>query len=215
MAQSKAEICNVALSHIGVGNTIQDFDQDDSEEAQACRDLYDKALRPTMRAADWPFTRKFAALVLVQLDPTTEWKFEYKYPQDAERIHRILTGSRNPSLQETAPYIIIKGATSASILTDCEDAVMEYFVIETDPSRFTSDFELAFSYKLASFIAPRLADGDSRQIKLDMERLFAIEVTVAKAAALNEQQREPEPPSDLESARGGVARIPSPSNPGN
>lgn len=202
MAESKTEIANLALIHIGVSPLIEDLEQDDGEEALTVNAVYDVALKAVIRGMEWPFTRKFRTLSLIAEDPTSEWSFSYSYPSDCERFVRIIGAGRNPNHEEKIPFLIAQGSGSSRIiLTDQSDAEAEYRVREDDPVQYPEDFTLALSYKIAALIAPKLADGDSFVVAREQERLFIFHWRIAAATAFNEDQREPEPPSELETSR--------------
>lgn len=104
MASSKTEIVNIALAHLGVGSEISNLDTDQSTEANAMRRFYESAKDEVLRDLNWPFTTVFASLALVEEDPTDEWSYSYRYPSDALKIRRVLSGLRNDTRQSRVPY---------------------------------------------------------------------------------------------------------------
>ena len=72
------------------------------------------------------------------------------------------------------------------------DAILDYQIIETDSSRYQVDFVLAFSYRLAELIAPRITAGDPFGLGPKAAANYEKSKRKAWAASLNEQQ-EPEP----------------------
>lgn len=190
MAQTKVSICNLALSHIGIAKEIQDFDADKSQEAAACRRFYDICLEETLRDLYWPFATKFAALAVVEEDPTSEWAFSYRYPSDCLYIRRFLSGSRNDSRQTRVPYKLGQDDEGTLIYTDVEDAEIEYVKNETDTSKYPIDFAMALSYKLAGLIAPRITAGDPFKLKDMATKMYIFHIQKAAANAMNEEQAE-------------------------
>lgn len=194
---SETEISNIALSHIGNSKEIQNLQTDRSAEGSACRRFYTPALEESLRDFAWPFTTKIADLGLVEEDPNDEWNFSYRYPSDCEMFRRILSGIRNDTRQSRVTYKIGRDSQGLLIFTDQEDAQAEYTVREDDPDRFPSDFVMAFSLLLASYIAPRVTNGDPFKLGVRAFELYAFSIAKARNNALNEQQDDEPPQSEF------------------
>ena len=202
MASSKTEICNIALSHLGQGQEIANMDTENSEAASACRRFYELAKDEVMRDFDWPFLTRFASLALVDEDPTTEWAYSYRYPTDCLKIRRILSGDRNDSLQSRITYKVAQDDTGSLVLTDMQNAEMEYTYKEDDTGKFPADFVAALSYKLAFYISPRLTKGDPFKLRDSVSQMYVYTVTKAARNAFNEEGAEQEKASLFERSRG-------------
>lgn len=198
---SKVGICNLALSHLGVGKEIANFETERSEEASACRRFYDQSLEQMLRDFIWPFATKIAALGLVEEDPNEEWLFSYRYPSDCLKFRRILNGKRNSTRQSLQPYRIAQDDTARIILCDLEDAQAEYTINEDDPAMYPPDFAMALSMRLAAYIAPRVTGGDPFKMGDRALKLYEFEVTMAQANSANEEQDEEQPLSEFTRAR--------------
>lgn len=200
---SKTEIANLAISHLGIGKEIANLDTDKSEEAVACRRFFDEARKATLRDFPWPFATKLFTLGLVADPPseTDEWDFSYRYPSDCLMIKRIPSGIRNDSNSTRVVYKIARDNVGQLIYTDQPQAKVEYTINETDPARFSSDFTLALSFRLAVYVAPRLTAGDPFKMGERAQRLYIFELTSAQASASNEEQPDTEPDSELIRAR--------------
>ena len=200
---SKTEICNMTLSHLGVGKEIANIETEQSPEASACRRYYDTVRDAILRDFAWPFAQKRVALGLIETFTvnTAEWTFSYRYPSDCIKLHRIQSGIRNDNRQSRVPYEILKGEASRVIYTDEENALAVYTERVEDPSYYPADFELAFSFRLASYTAPRLAKGDPFNLRQSTMNRYLEEVSRAKASSANELQVEENPLSELQRAR--------------
>lgn len=194
---SEIAICNMALSHLGVGKEIANLETETSQEAAACRRFFSVARDNTLRDYPWPFTTKIQALALIETDPNDEWNYSYRYPSDCLRLRRVLSGIRNDNRQTRVPYKIAQDAAGQLIYTDTENAEVEYTIRETDPSRYPSDFVMAFSLRLASYIAPRLTKGDPFKLGDRALQLHQYEVQKAMASAHVEEQQEELPDSEF------------------
>lgn len=205
MADSVTQICNMALSHIGLGKNISDYDTETSEEAKACRQFYETARDYCLRDFPWAFAQKRFDLSQVETlttnDPDSEWTYSYTYPTDCLMIHRIHSGTRNDTRQSRVSYEIINNSGSKLIYSDTDDARITYTAKVTNVQVFPADFTLALSYKLAELICPRITAGDPFQIKKNMIELYTTEVDRARANDKNEVQNDEEPDSELVNAR--------------
>lgn len=200
---TKTEISNLAISHLGIGKEISNFDTDKSEEAQACRRFYEIAKEATLADLDWTFATKFADLNLVKEDPTNEWNYSYRYPSDCLILRRILSGIRYDTNSSRIPYRVVKDEAGKLIFTDQRNACVEYTQNITNSSLHSADFNLALSFRLASYIAARLTGGDPFKLKQEMIGQYDLELGKAKKRNMGEETPEPMPESDLIRARNG------------
>jgi hypothetical protein len=201
---SKTEICNFALSHIGVGKDISNIDTESSEEARTCRRFYDLARDATLRDFPWPFATKVVSLSLLETftgSNNEEYTYSYRYPSDCLDVRKIKSTIRNDTRQSRVPLKILKDAAARIIYTDSEDAQLVYTERVKDPSFYPPDFQLALSFRLATYIAPRLAKGDPFKLKNDAMNMYDMEISRARAASANEEQRDELPYSEFERSR--------------
>lgn len=198
---SKVGICNLALSHLGIGKDIANFDTEKSQEAAACRTFYDQALQQTLRDFEWPFATRFADLVLVEEDPTEEWAFSYRYPAGCLLFRKILSGTRNDTTDTKVAYRLASDVAGQLIFADKEEAQCEFTANITDPSLYPSDFIQSLSLRLALYIAPRITSGDPMAIQNKIALLYSSELLKAQSNSLNEQQSELLPDAELIRAR--------------
>lgn len=199
MPSTEVEICNLALSHIGIGKEIGNLETESSEEAAACRRFYDQARDKALRDFAWPFATAYADLGLIEEDPTTEWSFSYQYPTDCVFFRRILSGTRNDTQTSRVPYQIVYDAAGQRIFTDQSNAVGAYTARVEDPTLYPPDFILALSLLLGSLIASRLTKGD--QFKKGDKALAAYSRMIEEAEANSNNEQQPENPPESEFIR--------------
>lgn len=203
MAVSKTALCNLALTHIGIGVEIANVDTEKSNEARAFLRVYDTALEKALREFPNPFSTKIATLSLIterEVDdehPTTEWRFQYGLPVDSLMFRKIQSGMRTDDHESRVPYRQYFGSSTTVIFADRVDAVCEYTIRVTDTNRYPPDFDLAFSLLLAALVAPRLTAGDPFKLGEKSEKKYEREVLMSRSNAFNEEQadQEPDPPS--------------------
>lgn len=198
---NKTEICNMAISHLGNSSEIANVDTESSQEASACRRFYETAKNATLTDVDWPFATAYFTLNLIEETPDDEWNYSYRYPVGCLSVRRILSGTRNDSVKSREPYKILKDASGKLIYADKENAKIEYTEDISDPEFFSAEFALALSFRLASYIAPRLTGGDPFKMKQEMLGQYDLEINRAKKKAFNEEQHEQPPKSELITTR--------------
>lgn len=198
---SITEICNLSLSHLGVSKEIQDVETEQSKEASACRRFHEVARKATLRDADWPFATKRAALALIQENPNDDFDFEYGKPNDCLKARRIPSGTWPETRSSRIPFRIAHTDTKEVIHTNLEDAELEYTVDIDDPGRWPPDFQMAYSYRLAAYLAPRLTAGDPFKAGANALRMYQYEISKATASAFNEEQPAENPDPEMISIR--------------
>lgn len=194
---SKVQICNLALNHLGSGKSIANIDTEKSQEAYACRTFFDTARDAVLRDFTWPFASKIRSLGLVSESPSDEWDYSYEYPSDCLKARRILSGVRNDDRQSRVPFKIIYGDTQQLIYTDQEDAELEYTVRVTNTERYSPDFVMALSFRLAAYISPRITGGDRFKQGERAFQMYVNEIRQAQASGVNEEQQDELPDSEF------------------
>lgn len=194
---SNTEICNIALSHVGVGKSIANLDTEQSQEAVVCRVFFETVRDAVLRDFAWPFASRTVAVGLIEEDPNDEWDYSYRYPTDCLSIRRVLSGVRNDTHQSRVPYKIAQDDDGRLIYCDTEDAEIEYTVRAEDPELYSPDFVMALSFRLAFYIAPRLTGGDPFGLGSRALKMYEYEISKAKASAANEEQYDNLPESEF------------------
>jgi hypothetical protein len=198
------DICNAALSLLGVDAEIQTLTTELTREARALRQFYSKAVDQVLRDFDWGFARKTATLALVTADPTEEWLFAYTIPADCVSIRRILDGSGTRAETETSrrQFIIASHNAVPVIFTDRETAVAQYTLRVADPLLFPSDFITALSAYLAFKVAPKLVPPKERSAaQAAAWAQYTQALAQAQISSATEEVPELESDSSLERSR--------------
>lgn len=207
MAASETEIANLALGHLGQSVEISNLQTTRTPEAIALRTIYDTMRRATLRDFAWPFAHKIAALGLVSTygvdvgHPTSEYKFAYRVPSDCLIIRKLQSGVNPDNRQSRIPFKTSRDASGALILTNLEDAVAEYTIDIQEVEKYTDDFVLAFSLRLAMYSAPKICGEDPFGMGKRAANMYRYEMENAKNNAFNGEQQEEDPASELERSR--------------
>lgn len=206
MSSSAIQVCNFALSHLGVGKAISSLDES-SKEAEACNLFYEPARDEMLSSFVWPFATKNLALGLVSTKgdtahPTTEWYYSYRYPADALYLQKILSCIRNDNRQSRVPYELAADSTGTLIFTDQQNAVIRYTsTLGQNPARWAPDFAFALSYRIAAYVAPRVTGGDPFKVGQLALQMWKMSLAQARASAANEIQVDEQPDAELIRAR--------------
>lgn len=180
MAQSEAQICNIALLRIG-HRVVIDSLEENNPAAQACKVLFDEARDSVLATAPWAFALQRADLSLVEDAERNGWEFAYALPTDCISPVSIYSGTRNPSPDVQIPFKLEYSATSGQLLlTDQEDAELSYVARVEDVPLFPPLFVDALAWKLASDLA--LALPVKPQVGMAMTRGFELALSRAVAA---------------------------------
>jgi hypothetical protein len=190
IGNSIADICNMALSHLGIAEEIANLETDTGEEAIACRQFYETARDVTLKAFTWPFATRIVALGLIEEDPTPDWYYSYRYPSSALYLWKMASDTETLDPQVKIPYKVIGDDSGRIILTNLEDASVEYVSRVENPILYTPDFVEAMSYRLAAYIAPRLTAGDPFKLGEKALQMYVGTVREAKAQNANEEVRD-------------------------
>ncbi len=186
---SEIEICNQAMSRLGLYSKLTSIVNPVSKEERECAAAYSLARDFTLEAFDWTFARKRKLLGLV-VETYSGWTYAYQVPSDC-LIPRSIYDPANAANNNFAPVNaeMIKFETLSNdaldrtlILTNQEDAELIYTGKVTEPGRFSASFREAVVFKLASDIAmslTRKADLQNAMYTLFMRTIAHASITDA------------------------------------
>lgn len=201
MPIDKNLICNMALGHCAIAGTIQDVDSDATPEAVQCRTFYEPSRGILLESQEFSFAKRRFTLQSLGTPPD-EWTYRYMYPNDCRLALRIVNPyTRTPRNDEKIPFEIKDYADGYGrvIVTDQEDAKLDYNHDVTDATLFS----YTFAYALSQFIALNICTPlkvDAR-IKDQIRRDYGIWMGEAASLTLREDQPDVEPDSELYAVR--------------
>lgn len=166
MAESRADICNLALTFIGHTEYLEEVSPasgstasttDETEAGRIADQNYVDTLKLVLRAFNWPFATERQRPA--QIDDTTlalgevpgDWTYAYMYPVEWVKLRRIYPGVRNPRDDQETPHAIERDATLEAriILTDDDEPELVGTAFVDDPTQYPSDFVNALAWALA------------------------------------------------------------------
>lgn len=174
---SQVEICNLALTHIGV-KSISSMTEP-SEPARKLNLVYPTARDAALRAHDWSFASQEVALAEVANESVLAWDYLYKYPASCVAVRELynpnmIGGGPEPLTRFDAELgfardrsttrvpikfqeLLSPQSNQKAIGTNLPSAYARFTFQVTDPSLYDASFVTAFSYLLASMLAQHLA----------------------------------------------------------
>ena len=161
-AVSKAQICNLALAHVKqTATTIANLDTDQGNTAVQCRIHYDVARRFVLADHEWNFATKRVPLADLGSPPPL-WLYRYDQPSDSLKNREIERVSKE---DDPVPFVVEtqENGSGLCILTDRPEARLVYTWDVELPALFSPGFVTAFSWLLASELAPALPGSQKTQ----------------------------------------------------
>lgn len=191
---SEIEICNIALSRLGISRSINALTEQ-SKEAGACSLHYAPARDAVLSDFPWNFATKRVALADLN-DPPSDWRYAYRYPTDCMRLIEIMTpGTRTPTARQRIEYATGSDSdgTGKLIYTDEPNAWVKYVGKVVDTNMFDAIFRDALAWRMAGEMAMQLTgNGNLGQYAMQMYG----QVLLGSASRSMEESQEAQPPVD-------------------
>lgn len=211
---SIADICNLALSHLGDEATVASIDPPEgSAQADHCARWYPQALDEVLQEHTWSFaTRRIALANLSFAYPM--WQYAYAQPDDCLKFFAVLPPEANDDYSIGLPlparvpfgdtvYPVVAYVPQAFetetdedgnviILTNQIQAVGRYVVRITDTTKFSPIFVQALSRLLASYLAGPIIKGAEGRAE-SAGQFQAYQAALARARSADAIQRQVRP----------------------
>lgn len=196
MSSSKLQICNLALSALGVENIAALTDQ--CEAARKLEQIFEPQRDEVLRAHDWNFANKVEALALIAGETSPGYDYVYTYPARCLYLRKLLTEDGEPAVPVKFEEVLASNNLKG-IATNQPDAWAKYTYQTQDPTFFDPIFVGALSSKLASELAIPLTGKP--EIKNAMLNDYARKIEEAKLSNKSEVNPQKEQTSSFEAAR--------------
>lgn len=206
------QLCNLALSHLGISKQLVNLGTDVSAEASQCRLHYGGAVAQALRVYPWSFATRYASLALVAgtsaVPVNNDWQYAYRAPVNMKMARRIAVVGSGRKF-DAAPITFRKGTDATGDLiysnmqndqrVDVDGSIiasgvgvplqLEYTIRLDCPALVGDDlFRDMVSYSLAVKIGTSLS-RDEAQVKF-CAGMFDYCLREARATDANEQQTE-------------------------
>lgn len=181
MSISKVDICNMALSFLGM-RAVASLSEHTPEAIGAER-FYGIALEQVLRDYPWKFAQRRERLALVDVPEgwTREYAFAYAYPKNALRLHHLI----EPCGAKSKKFQVAADETRTIMLSDISDALGAFTAKVDDITRFDPMFVQAMARKLQALLVKPLLKNNPSLVK-EAEELYALEIARAKTADARE-----------------------------
>lgn len=210
---SIVRLCNQALGHLGIDQTIEDLD-DENTRARNCKLFYDEAVEMTLREFAWNWAQAVVPLAAVPA-AFPGWGYAYRYPADCVEAHALTTEAGGRILGRWVatheselwplwqpcriPFQVLADPQHDSLrVIVCDDPMpyLWYTRRAGNPSGWDALFRMAVAYRLAMLVAGPLRTDDAAAAKAASG--YAASITAARASHLAEAQQErPQDPTSI------------------
>lgn len=180
MPSSEAEICNLALGHLGEAPIVS-LDDDDTA-ARACSLRYAATRDAALRAHRWNFAKARATLSELDDAPSFGWLHQFQLPADCLRVVEFNDSEVGDTISD---LFEVEGQ---KLLTDSDEANLVYIQRVTNVALFDSLFVEVLALKLAIALSEviRGTTGKTQELTTAYERLTA---PLARRVDANEGRR--------------------------
>jgi len=171
----KVEIANMALDFIGKA-PIQSFTEE-STSAELISRSYDKARRDLLQSYDWSFALKTEELAASTVTPD-DWSYSFQLPADYLKLVSLV------DLPKSTQY----KRRDSQIYIDSSELTIEYVSDLQDSTKFSSMFDTALAYLIASRIA--YPATKKRELMQDMLSGYITASAMARGSDGDERRQE-------------------------
>ena len=155
---SVVDICNLALTHIGHRTEVTSITPPDGSQAAAdCNRFYPIARDIVLEMGEWGFAKK--RVVLASLGDAPEgWEYRYALPSSVIKPLRVYPAGTDPLTKPEGDAFEIESDDEGTvILTNTEDAELQYIARVTDTTKYTPTATEAIAWRLAAYLAGPIA----------------------------------------------------------
>jgi hypothetical protein len=197
--QQKLIILNLGLRLISQ-RTIESLSEN-TVANQVASDIWLPAVEDCLRGNNWSFAQIIELGVLSTNYTPLNYLYAYNYPVAAMSVWKVYNAyTADPKKGEDFRRVYDPINNQQIILTNCQNAYLEYTYDIQDYTQFDADFITMLSYRLAaSFAMPLNADADQAK---EMTAVFSNQMSEAqKSSSLENNIENGEDPQALINAR--------------
>lgn len=206
MANTKLDVFNIAMYHVGTREDIADVNEE-SREAEVCRLLYPRVVEQVLQAAYWTSAKGHARLaVLAERDDTVAWTatdpepgFRFAYAVPADFIYpRFLTSYERFSFG-------ILGSAKA-LFANTEDAILQYTMNQDNVALWDPQLFTAMTWALAAYAGMSL-HGKAQRAQFAAQQANST-IMEARVSNANSENNTIDSIPEWISARGFAGSVP-------
>lgn len=178
---SKVELCNMAISHLGNYGTVENIDEPKTDKEVTCALWYDVALEYFLKIAMPNFAMSRKTVAALSETPPSSFTFVYEYPNDCLKV----LGIDDVELRKND--YTVEGNRIYTSVEYTGGLPIRYIKKFTDVTLMSPEFKIEFSWFLASLIA--------LDVTQDLQKAKMIEDMVpskiAVLSGMNAQENRP------------------------
>lgn len=183
---SSVQIAKLALQHVGDRYDITALDEA-TPEAEQVNLLFEDVRDMVLRQHPWKFAIKHDSPAQLSGTVPGLWSYMFVYPSDCLKMIEIV----NPLGKDVDPIrfdVMLNSSGTKVIVCDVEEPELRYISRVTDSDAFDPGFVMAFSLRLAQYLAVPLT-GD-RGLALALKQDADEALSMAKSDDANEGVEE-------------------------
>lgn len=186
MADGRTDIANLALNHVGEP-PIMDLDDDNHPTARIVKLIFNPTIREVGRDHVWNCLKKRDIAAKLVLAPIFGYANQFQLPTDFLRLVELNGSDVN---ERKIDYEIEAGPAGGRVLlSDAEEAKIQYIHFTEDTTIFDSLFTEALAILMASKIATQIRQ-DAKGVEL-LQRYKQSALPGARKVDSNERRRRP------------------------
>lgn len=170
MAYSVTGIANITLIKIGA-DTITAITDTGDEKARKLNATWEYVRNEVLEAKDWNFAKD--RVELARSTETPDFGFDFKYALPSDFLRLVLKNPHN--MPANTDYVIESGY----LLTDYDNTSVGLFIryikVVTDPTKYTSSFITALSFRWAAEVCERITGGAVKREDMMQGYLIALQ----------------------------------------
>lgn len=176
---SQVDIFNLALSHLGQAADVSS-PTEQSTDAQHCYRFYPIALNEMLEEFDWTFARKRSTLAELPID-RTDFLYKYQRPSDCLKERRLLPSDYTSDTDQVLRW----SRETDFIYTDESLAVLVYTMLLDDTTKFSPEFVVGLSWKLAGYVAGPIIKDPTGGVQIRLMQVAKEVISKAKTSDAN------------------------------
>lgn len=182
MPNTKLDVFNMAMFHVGTRSDIADVDEE-SRPAEVCRLLYDRVKDSVLRSAYWSAAKAYSRLaVATERDDTVDWvstdpepgfRFAYHVPNDFLYPRYLST------YEKFTPGVY---GNQKAIFANTEEAILFYTMRQDNVALWDEHLFMAMTWALAAYASmPLNAKPQRAQNAMQQANNLILDARVANA----------------------------------
>lgn len=201
---TQVEIVNLSLKHLGLIGNLTDLSG--SDPATKAANIYWAPCRDDiLRKSRWAFATVQAQMSQIDLvadatETVKDWDYVYTYPASAVIVHTVFDSSA-PDAKDSNDFEVkySTGLSAKKVCCNINATYCEYTYPVTTTTQWDANFIMAFSYRLASYMAHDLT-GD-KELGVQMMNISNYLIGETQRLSHSEKRKVPEKKSHIIDAR--------------